>query len=121
MFATQQQMEDPYVQREDTNNYGQQYNGQQHGEVIGGDDADTVNNENVERLYAPESSSKYNFAPTPRSQKHFTNGYNMVESDGLPPTTTMQSSYEPPDQQQQQPQHAGYGDEVSGVNLHACR
>lgn len=24
-------------------------------------------------------------------------------------------------QQQQQPQHAGYGDEVSGVNLHACR
>uniref|UniRef100_A0A034WHI7 Enkurin domain-containing protein 1 n=1 Tax=Bactrocera dorsalis TaxID=27457 RepID=A0A034WHI7_BACDO len=101
-FATQPQIEDPYVQREDPNNYVEQYNAQQHGEVIDGDDVDTIHNENVERLYAPESSSKYNFAPTPRSQQHFTNGYNMVDSDGLPPTTTMQSSYEPPDQQQQQ-------------------
>ncbi|XP_011184200.1 uncharacterized protein LOC105213221 [Zeugodacus cucurbitae] len=104
MYAMHQQMEDPYVQREDTNNYVQQYNGQTQGEVLGGGDADTVHNENVERLYAPESSSKYNFAPTPRSQQHFTNGYNMVESDGLPATTTMQASYEPPDKQQQQQQ-----------------
>lgn len=89
------------MQHEDTNNYAQQYSGQQHGELLEGDDVDAIHNENVEHLYAPESSSKYNFAPTPRSQQHFTNGYNMVESDGLPPTTTMQSSYEPPDQQQQ--------------------
>ncbi|CAD7012192.1 uncharacterized protein LOC101451115 [Ceratitis capitata] len=102
-YAMQKQMEDQYVQHSNEQKYTQQhYNGQQLADSSEGDNEAALQGENVERSYAPDSSSKYNFAPTPRSQQHFTNGYNMVENDGLPPTTTMQSSYEPPDQQQQQ-------------------
>ncbi|XP_053962337.1 uncharacterized protein LOC128865935 isoform X1 [Anastrepha ludens] len=99
----QSQMQDKYEQHNKKHQYAEQnYNGQQQEEAP--DIEDVVGTESVERLYGPEASSKYNFAPTPRSQQHFTNGYNMGDSDGLPATTTMQSSYEPPDQQQQHQQ-----------------
>ncbi|XP_017464095.1 PREDICTED: uncharacterized protein LOC108357530, partial [Rhagoletis zephyria] len=92
-------MQDQY---ENHHNNEQPHDGLQKENTTEDDDEDVVGSLSAEPLYVLDSSSKYNLAPTPRSQQHFSNGYNMVESDGLPPTTTMQSSYEPPDQQKQQ-------------------
>ncbi|XP_067626398.1 uncharacterized protein [Eurosta solidaginis] len=107
---------DQYEEYERTQ--GQQYNAQQqdlrppadeiHATGNGNDVEHYINNKSIEHLYGPVSSSKYNFVPTPRSQQHYSNGYNMVESDGLPPTSTMQSSYEPPEHQHQEQQSVHY-------------